>query len=296
MKKLLIFLIPFFISACIPRSAPTQPSVPRETVRQIEIKASDTSQAVMLNVKELDGYFLKNSVKLNDELNFFILGSQKEFDSALGQSKTMGKGAYLADLKNNIIAVIAMKPSQMANDIKVTKAYIIGSDIYVNYEINPKITPEVGFFISNVKAFEIERPKQILNVSFVDTNKNMRILPFGKRTVGSPVNLDALLKYYTGRYKGTMPAADGPGIAMLLTLSPDYTFRLEQSYLSNPARTFESAGKWAPGEDLSFVVLNYENPLHEQTAFYFIDRNTIEKLDINREKIETSSELYRLKK
>jgi hypothetical protein len=37
--------------------------------------------------------------------------------------------------------------------------------------------PEVGYFTSNVKAFEIQRPEQILNVSFVDTNKNMTVHP-----------------------------------------------------------------------------------------------------------------------
>jgi hypothetical protein len=47
---------------------------------------------------------------------------------------------------------------------------------------------------------------------------------------------------------------------------------------------------------LSFFVLDYESPRNEQTAFYFIDKNTIEQLDLNRERIKISPELYRLKK
>lgn len=296
MKKMMLLFIPFVISACIPRTPTDQASVPRETVRQIETKAADTSEAEILNFKELDGYFLKNNVKLTDNVNFFTVSAQKDFDKILGIAKTMTNVITPVDFKNSMVVVVAMKPSQSLNNIKITKAYLMGSDVYVEYEILPAGIPDVGYFLSNMAAFAIQRPKQILNVSFVDTNKKMTILPFGRRIAGSPSSLEVLLKYYTGRYKGTIPAADGPGIAMMLTLSSDYTYRLEQSYLSNPARTFESTGKWAPSDDLSFFVLDYEKPKQEQTAFCFLDRSTIEKLDINREKIETSAELYRLKK
>jgi hypothetical protein len=254
------------------------------------------SQAVTLNVKELDGYFLRNNVKLNNEVNFFVIDSQKNFDAVLGQAKTMTNVITMTDLSKNIAAVIAMKPSQTLNDIKITKAYLIGDDIYIDYEISAKEMPEVGYFISNVKAFEIQMPERILNVSFVDTNKNMTILPFGKRTADSPMSADAMLKHYTGRFKGTIPVADGPGISMLLYLSNNYTYRLEQIYLNNPARTFENTGKWAPSKDLSFFVLDYDKSVHERTSFYFIDRNTIEKLDINGERITVNPESYRLKK
>ncbi|MDR2426186.1 MAG: copper resistance protein NlpE [Endomicrobium sp.] len=296
MRKIIALLMPFIVSACIPMTTMQQRLVPREKIREIKTKAEDTSRTESLAFKELDGYFLKNSVKLVDDVNFFVISSQKIFDNFLRQSKTITDVAAFPDFKNNLTVIIAMKPSQILNDIKIVKAYFIENDIYIEYEIVPQSTPEIGYFTSNVKTFEIEKSKQVLNVSFVDTNKNMTILPFGRRTAASPVSIDALLKYYTGRYKGTIPAADDAGIAMILTLSNDYTYRLEQSYLSNPARTFESAGKWSPSDDLSFFVLDYDKPTDEQMAFYFLGRSIIEKLDIYHEKIETSPELYRLKK
>jgi hypothetical protein len=296
MKKIAIFLMPFVISACIPAGTMRQTSIPRETIREIETKAADMNAAEKLNFKELDCYFLKNSVKLVGDINFFTVGSQKDFDALLGQTKTMTNAIASPDFKSNMVAVIAMKSSKTLNNIRITKAYCIGSDVYLEYEIIPEAAQEIGYFVSNVKAFEIQSPKQVLNVSFVDKNRSMTILPFGKRAIGSPANLEVLLKYYTGRDTGTSPAADAPGIAMILTLSNDYTYRLEQTYLNNPARTFESAGKWKPSDDLSFFILDYDESSNEQTAFYFLDRNTIEKLDIFCEKMDTMQELYRLKK
>ncbi|MCL2144376.1 MAG: copper resistance protein NlpE [Endomicrobia bacterium] len=300
MRKLTILLIPFIIAGCVPRRTDiTQPSISQSTIKQVEAKALDMSRSVMLDVKELDGYFLRNNVKLNNEVNFFAIDNYKKFDNILGQAKTMTNVITMADLRKNIVAVIAMKPSQIINDIKITKAYQIGNDIYIDYEIVSQEMPEVGYFISNVKAFEIQKSEQILNVSFVDANKSMTILPFGRRTAGSPASLEAMLKYYTGRYKGAIPDAgdaDGSGISVILYLSSDYTYRLEQIYLKNPARTFETAGKWTPSSDLSYFILDYDKNDEERNSFYFVDRNMIEKLDAQGERIEVNPELYRLKK
>ncbi|MCL1972830.1 MAG: copper resistance protein NlpE [Endomicrobia bacterium] len=297
MRKLIIFLIPFIIAGCVPRRTEVvRPSVPKSTVKQVEAKAADMSQAVMLNFKELEGYFLRNDVRLNNEVNFFVIDNDKNFDGILGQSRTMANVVRFVDLNKNIVAVIAMKPSLAVYEIKIIQTYVIENNIYIEYEVSQKYMPEVGFFISNMKTFEIQRPGKILNVSFVNADRTMTVLPFGRRTVGSPVNVDAMLRQYTGRYRGTIPAADGPGISMTLYLAGDYTYRLEQTYINNPARTFETYGKWMPSEDLSFFTLDYDKNAQEQISFYFIDRNTIEKLDINNERIASSPEFYRLKK
>lgn len=296
MKKTAMLLMPFIISSCMPRTAAIQTGVPKETVKQIETKAADISQAQLLAVKELDGYFLKNSVKLDNEINFFALSSQNDLEKILGVSKTVDDAINAADFKNAMVAVIAMKPSQKLSDIKIKKAYSLGSDVYLEYDITPGLAPDAGYFVSGMKAFEVQKPRQILNVSFVNADKSMTIVPFGKRVAGSPASLEALVKYYTGRYKGTIPAADCPGISMVLMLSQDYTYRLEQTYLTNPARKFESSGKWSPSEDLSFFVLDYEKPENERTVFYFVDKNTIEMLNTDKEKSESMPELYRLKK
>jgi Uncharacterized lipoprotein NlpE involved in copper resistance len=299
MKKIVIFLIPFIIAGCLPPSRLQQQSttITPETVKQVEMQAADISQAEALNVRELDGYFLRNGVKLINDINFITADSYQNFENILGVSRKNAVPAQIPDLRKNIVAVIAAKPSGMSNEIKISKAYVIGSDIYIDYEITPKTSLDVGYFVSDVKAFEIEKPKFITNISFSGSDKKMTVIAFGKRSAGSPKNVQDMIKYYTGTYKGTIPAADAAGIHMTLALSADYTYVLKQTYLNNSGRVFESSGKWTPGNDLSYFILDYDKPLQEQMRFYFINKSLIEKLDINGEKINSDdAELYRLKK
>jgi len=298
MGKTTAFLLLFaaaFLPGCF-KTATTasQQPISKETVKQVEEQAGNIAVSTPLKFKEMQGYFLKNSVKLPKDVNFITVYSDKGFDAVLGMAKTMTNVITMADMRKNIVAVIAMKPSRTLNDIKINNVYLIGNNIYIDYEVAPKTAPDVGYFISNMKAFEIERPQIVTSVSFSDPSKNITVTPFGKRNASSPADIDSMLKYYTGIFKGTLPAADGPGIATVLELLPDYTFNIKQTYLNNAGRVFESSGKWAPTEDLSSVVLNYDKDFSEQMRFYFIDKNTIEKLDVNGERI--NSELYKLRK
>jgi uncharacterized lipoprotein NlpE involved in copper resistance len=148
----------------------------------------------------------------------------------------------------------------------------------------------------NAKIFEIEKPQIAMNICFIDADRNAKVLPLGKRNEYSPSSLDDLIRHYTGTYKGTLPAADGPCISTGLVLSKDYTFNLKTIYLSDPDRVFETEGKWATTSDLSSFVLNYDNPGEEQTYFRFLNKSTIEQLDIYGEIIESEYDYYKLKK
>lgn len=297
MKKIIVlsfFFTLVYISGCMVTPKRTLPPVTKETVKEVEAKAADVSQREGLQFQELPGYYLKTGVKLESEMNFIIGDSEKKFGELLGVKKSMAGLLEYPDLKKNLVAVFATRPSINAVDIKIVEAYSVGSDIYIDYELAPKEDPEVGYFINNMKAFIVERPKQVTNVSFVDPAKKMTIIPFGKRSAGSPSSADIMLKYYTGTYRGTIPAADGPGIIMILTLAPDFTFNLQQTYLSHPDRTFESSGNWAPTEDLSSFVINYDKDKNDRMRFYFNDKNQIEMLDQDGEKIDSNN--YKLKK
>ena len=303
-NKFFIFLIPvlflFTFAGCmvpvrsIQTDVPTVPAISKETVKQVEEKAADISLSVPLSFKEVNGYFLKNNVKMDKEINFYTAESGKKFEAILGQAKAVTGIVTTPDFKKNMAVVIAVKNSTAAYNISISSAYSVGSDIYINYEITEKPLPEVGYFFPSVKVFEIEKPQQVTNISFSQQGESMVIIPFGNRSAGSPASLQIMKKYYTGSYKGTLPAADGPGIVMVLDLLPDNTYTLKETYLSHPDRVFESCGKWAPTEDLSSFVLNYDKEQSEQVRFYFINRNTIEKLDMFGDKI--NSELYKLKK
>ncbi|MDR2191853.1 MAG: copper resistance protein NlpE [Endomicrobium sp.] len=301
-KNILIFLfVSFTASGCWlkPLEKPQHfpPAVSKETVKQVESKAvSEMAQSVNMAVKEMKGYFVKNDVKLGDGINFFILFSESSFDKILSASAIETNISPKPDFKNKIVVVLSSnRATEQGYDIKIVRAYAIGSDIYVEYDVSQE-TNELYYYALNAKIFEIEKPQIAMNICFIDAERNTKVFPLGNRSRYSPSNIDDLIKYYTGTYKGTLPSASGPGISTVLVLSKDYTFNLKQIYLKEPDRIYETSGKWETTSDLSSVVLIYDNPGEEYTSFRFLDRATIEKLDIHGEIIESEYDYYKLKK
>ena len=50
---------------------------------------------------------------------------------------------------------------------------------------------------------------------------------------------------YQGIYKGTIPAADGPGINITLSLNPDMTYKMVSLYQGEKDHTFTDTGKYS---------------------------------------------------
>jgi len=300
-KNILVFFVLFLLSGCwlTPIQKPQQPQpfvpeVSKETAKKVESKAvSEMAQSVPMAVKEMKGYFLRNSVKLDEGINFFVLSSEKRFDDILAMSAIETNISQKPDFKNKIAVVLSSKRLPQAYNIKITRTYAIGSDVYVEYDVSQN-QQELSYYALSAKIFEIEKPQIATNICFIDAARNSKVMPFGNRSEYSPSNLDDLIQFYTGTYKGTLPAADGPGISTVLVLSKDYTFNLKQIYLSNPDRVFETSGRWAPTGDLSSFVLNFDKPEAQRTVFRFINRATIEQLDIYGEIIDSG--FYKPKK
>jgi hypothetical protein len=297
MKKNAVFLLAFLVSGCwlkpIERPKPFIPEISKEAAKQVEMKAvSEAAQSVNMSVNEIKGYFLKNGAGLSDGINFFVLSSEKRFDEILGASAIETDISQKPDFKSKIAVVLSTGRLPQSYDIKIIRAYAIGSDVYVEYDFSQKA--ETSYYGLSAKVFEIEKPQVATNICFIDAVKNSKVMPLGNRGEYSPASVSDLIQNYTGIYKGTLPAADGPGISTVLVLSKDYTFNLKQIYLSSPDRVFETSGNWAPTGDLSSFVLNYDKQENERTAFRFIDKASVEQLDIYGEII--NSGFYKLKK
>jgi hypothetical protein len=164
------------------------------------------------------------------------------------------------------------------------------NNVYAEYGIDRFSARELGYFVSNTQVFSVDKPKFVTNVCFIDNEKNVTAVPFGTRNLNSPSSVFDMLKNYTGVYKGTLPGANGEMIFTELNLKTDYTYTLKQKYLTVNGKTFTSLGNWLLLEDVNSFILNNKKDL----IFYFINKNTIEKLDNNGEKIDL--ELYKLKK
>lgn len=63
-------------------------------------------------------------------------------------------------------------------------------------------------------------------------------------TAAAPVVIDSFALGLTGIYHGYLPCADCPGITTFLMLSPDMTYRLEESYNKGNDSLFLTNGNW----------------------------------------------------
>jgi hypothetical protein len=83
------------------------------------------AQSVQMEVKEMKGYFIKNSVMLDGGINLFILYSQKSFDKILGTSAIETDISPKPGFKNKIAVVLSSNRAEQGGDIKIIRAYSI---------------------------------------------------------------------------------------------------------------------------------------------------------------------------
>ena len=83
---------------------------------------------------------------------------------------------------------------------------------------------------------------------------------------------------YLGVYKGTLPAADCPGIETTLTLKPDGTYSLHEEYLERDAR-FDAEGAYT----LHGNLLTLEG---SDTTWYKVEENRLRRLTTDRKEVE----------
>ncbi|MDR1434242.1 copper resistance protein NlpE [Candidatus Endomicrobiellum devescovinae] len=289
-KKIILVLFPFIISGCLPlrqeRKALKAIPIKEVELKNVELEAE---QKQSLQFKECFGFFLKNNVKLPNNINFFTVNSTLKFKNLLGITKAMSNTVVVPNFSKSVLLIIAEKPSVNLRDISVNQIYMKEDNIYVEYEIKEQESDK-NYFVQNLGIFEIEKPPVILNVYFVNKDNKAFVVPFGNRNDKSPLNVSDMLENYTGVYKGIFPAADNNKILTEMDLRPDCSYTLRQEYLTDNGRVFESSGKWYPSVDISSFVLNKNKDL----IFYFINKNTIEKLDDTGERLESGS--YILKK
>ncbi len=98
-----------------------------------------------------------------------------------------------------------------------------------------------------------------------------------------------------GTYEGTLPAADCPGIKMVLTINADSTYQMTQDYMERKDGHDEASGVF---DVLDGNVLMLVRPSSGEHTFYKVkDGNSIVLTDsLGNEAEGESAELYVLKK
>ena len=85
---------------------------------------------------------------------------------------------------------------------------------------------------------------------------------------------------YLGVYKGTLPAADCPGIETTLTLKPDGTYSLHEEYLERDAR-FDAEGAYT----LHGNLLTLTPSEGGQPQYYKVEENRLRRLDAEKQPV-----------
>lgn len=96
---------------------------------------------------------------------------------------------------------------------------------------------------------------------------------------------------YLGVYKGTLPAADCPGIETTLTLAPDGSYALHLKYIDRDSEFDEKGAYKVKGNLLTLT------PMDGQPEYYKVEENQVRKLNADKQPVTGAlAENYVLKK
>ncbi|MCL2887765.1 MAG: copper resistance protein NlpE N-terminal domain-containing protein [Elusimicrobia bacterium] len=90
---------------------------------------------------------------------------------------------------------------------------------------------------------------------------------------------------YTGTFAGVVPCADCAGINTELTLNPDSTYQLRETYLKDAPQTFSSKGKWMQSDDQSVTLKDSKTKTKNYYAFN--GKDELKKLDMQGKPIDS---------
>jgi uncharacterized lipoprotein NlpE involved in copper resistance len=106
-------------------------------------------------------------------------------------------------------------------------------------------------------------------------------------------NTPELSLNWAGVYSGVIPAADGPGIEVQLTLNSDRTFTLQYKYIDKGDNVFIQEGNFTWNKAGDSIILDIENI----PPYYKVEENRLIQLDMQAERVAGDlADLYVLKK
>ncbi len=118
------------------------------TQKKSEVNATAQTNAVTaatrteLQFSLLENYFLKNTVKLADEVNLVLSKDSASFYNKFGMARTMGNAIVQPDFAKNTVVAIACQSSDVATAIAVERVISTpsGVDVYVKITRGEKRT------------------------------------------------------------------------------------------------------------------------------------------------------------
>jgi len=119
-KLFLLAVCTLAAASCVNNGKKTdKDSTDNDSDTALSVQASASSQ---LEVKPISGYFVKNTITVNDSLTFWIIDNQASFDSLFGIAKTMNNTIDKPDFGTQIVIAATMPPTYYGTQIQLESA------------------------------------------------------------------------------------------------------------------------------------------------------------------------------
>jgi copper homeostasis protein (lipoprotein) len=102
-------------------------------------------------------------------------------------------------------------------------------------------------------------------------------------------------KAFAGKFSGSLPCADCPGIDVTLELAADGSFTLTDAYRERPQGTFTMQGTWSADADGKRIRLDPGSKAEGDRLFAIEDNDTLSPLGADGERVEGAPDM-RLKR
>ena len=86
-------------------------------------------------MKELKGYFAKNTVRFNNNFKHIVLTNQHDFDNYFGIAKTMKNKIDKVDFNKSLVVAIMTKPADVSKKIEPVYCDLEGNKLTIKYKI-----------------------------------------------------------------------------------------------------------------------------------------------------------------
>ena len=95
------------------------------------------------------------------------------------------------------------------------------------------------------------------------------------------------LRAFAGTFNGSLPCASCPGIETELTLSPDGTFAMTETYIDQPDGTQKSQGTWSAEQDGARLRLDPDSKSENDRVYEIVSNDEVRMLDLGAQRIES---------
>lgn len=125
-------------------------------------------------IHAIEGYFLKNTILLQDTINYMVFSNQKDFNTYFGTAKTMKNTPTPINFNTERIAAILSEPTDFLIDFKVITSIQTEKGIHVSYSLEKG--EQQSFISSPLFLFKIPKKTTIASIKFIHNHNHSTII------------------------------------------------------------------------------------------------------------------------